>query len=97
MIFTEKTNFQISLTTLIVMIIFMIGSISTAVTWKVQVEYSIDTNTTSIKAIEEVNTVQFGLIGSNGKKTSEQEVFMAEIRTDLKWIITTLEEINNRR
>jgi len=91
MVFTEKTNFQISLATFIVMILFMIGSVSTAITWKMGIENSIRANTLEIHKQGETNEVQFHLIESNEDKTSQQEIFMAEIRTDLKWIRTTLE------
>lgn len=96
MVFTEKTNFQISLATFIVMIIFMVGSVSTAVTWKIKTENYIENNTLKIKEMDEVNSIQFKLISENEDKALEQEIFMAEIRTDLKWIRTTLETLKEK-
>ena len=80
MVFTEKMNFTINVT----MMILLLGFLIAGVTWKVNIENEVVDNGHEIERIE---NIQKGVV----KEQIDQNVLFAEIRTDLKWIQSRLE------
>jgi len=85
MIITEKTNFKLSIITLIFVLGFIIATTYEAATWKGDIE---NKNQNNLENIERIDKVQKEILT---EQAVQNELFV-EIRTDLKWIRVKLEE-----
>lgn len=78
MALTEKTYIKLTLVTLCVVLMFIIGWTVSATTWKVNMENTITTNALDIKRIDTVQHVDSRIL--------------TEMSIDIKWIKQKLEE-----
>jgi len=85
MVITEKTNFKLSIMTLIFVLGFIIATTYEAATWKGDIE---NKNQNNLENIQRINQVQKDILV---EQSIQNELFV-EIRTDLKWIRVKLEE-----
>ena len=81
---TEKTRIAITLANFIILVIFVVTSVSAATAWKTQIDNDVSSNTKAIYenecSINDVKTTQ-----------SQIQTSLAEIKTDLKWIRASME------
>ena len=82
---TEKTKFNLSIITLIFMILFVVSTTFAMTTWKEEIEHQVELNTDRIEITQDAQ----GIITNRLQK---QDGLFIEIKTDLKWIRSKLEE-----